>query len=105
MAVSDEIYSIELDIDRDRIKTILQECYRICEDTLGVKFLIDSDKFVSKINVYLKSNRVAVPVYISLPSKKYPELTVEVDIRNRKLIARMGNRKMRILLNRYLTKL
>lgn len=100
-----EEYKIELDLDRDRIKTILKEAYKICGDTLGVTFNITKDEFVSKINPHLDSNRVAVPVLLGLPSYNYPDMGIEVNIRRKKLIARMSNRKKRILLNRYLTKL
>lgn len=100
-----EVYKIELDLDRDRIRIILREAYRVCGETLGVKFDITVDEFVSKINTHLESNRVAVPVLLSLPSYSYPDMGIEVNIRKKKLIARMEHRKKRILLNRYLTKL
>jgi hypothetical protein len=100
-----EIYKIELDIDRNRIRSILREAYRVCGDTLGLEFNITVDEFVSKINPHLESNRVTVPVLLSLPSYSYPDMGIEVNIRKKKLIARMENRKKRILLNRYLTKL
>jgi len=104
--VEDEIYRIKLDIDRDRIKTILQETYNICKDVLEVDFKITADIFVSNIDKYLNSNRVAsVPVSLNLPSQKYPELVIEVNFQKKSIIARMLNRKKRILLNRYLTKL
>lgn len=96
---------IELDIDRDRIKSILIETYRVCADTLEIEFSITVEEFVSKIKPYLDSNRVTVPVCLNLPSRKYPEMLIEVDIRKKKVIARMADRKKRILLNRYLTKL
>jgi len=100
-----EKYKIELDLDRDRIKTILREAYKICGDILGVAFDITEDAFVSKINPYLDSNRVTTPVLLGLPSYSYPDMKIEVDIRRKKIIARMDNRKKRIFLNRYLTKL
>lgn len=103
--MSDDNYKIELDLDRNRIKSILHETYRVCADTLGIKFDITENEFVSKINPYLDSNRVSVSVLLGLPSHRYPEMGIEVDIRKKKIIARMANRKKRILLNRYLTKL
>lgn len=96
---------IELDLDRDRIRSILTETYRISEDMLGVKFDISSEVFVDKINVFLESNRVTTPVQLPLPSRQYPDLKIEVDPRKKSVIARMVNRKKRIFLNRYLTKL
>lgn len=98
-------YKIELDLDRERIKTVLYETYNICKDTLEVEFEISNDDFFNKMKRYLESNRVTTPVLLELPSKEYPELKIEVDPRKKSVIARMRNRKKRILLNRVLTKL
>jgi hypothetical protein len=100
-----EKYKIELDLDRDRIKSILSETYSICEDMLGVQFNITIEEFVGKINIFLDSNRVTIPVLLNLPSRQYPELKIEVDPRKKSVRARMAQRKKRIFLNRYLTKL
>jgi len=101
----EEEHKIVLDLDRNRIKSILTETYSICKDTLGVEFNITVEEFVNKINVFLDSNRVTIPVQLSLPSYAYPDLKIEVNPRKKSVIARMLNRKKRILLNRYLTKL
>jgi hypothetical protein len=97
---------IELDLDRNRIIDILSETYRTCQDVLETKVKISLEDFVSKIDKFLSSNRVAsVPVRINLPAQKYPELIIEVNFQKKSVIARMLNKKKRILLNRYLTKL
>lgn len=104
--MDDEKYKIELDLDRNRIKSILSETYRICVDVLEIEFEITAENFVSKINKFLESNRVAaVPVFLNLPSRRYPELKIEVNFQRKSVIARMLNKKKRVLLNRYLTKL
>jgi hypothetical protein len=100
-----EKYKIQLDLDRNRIRTILGEAYSVCKDTLETEFDISCDEFVSKIDPFLESNRVSTRVRLNLPSYKYPELFIEVDIRKKKLIARMAQDRMRIHLNRFLTKL
>jgi len=96
---------IELDLDRDRIKLILLETYSICKDMLEVEFNTTVDDFVKQINVYLDSNRVTGSVLLSLPSRPYPEMRIEVNLRKKSVIARMVNKKKRIFLNRVLTKL
>ena len=100
-----EHYKIELDLDRDRIKSILSEVYLTCKDILSVTFNITSEEFISQIDKFLNSNRVSISVLIPLPSDKYPDLKIEVNLRNKKVIARMSNRVKRILINRYITKL
>ena len=96
---------IELDLDRERIKAILKEAYSVSKDILETEFTLTYEEFVSKIKPYLDSNRISSIVSLSLPSRKYPELIIEVNIRRKKLIARMKNDKLRIELNRFLTKL
>ncbi len=103
--IRDEKYTIELDLDRDRIKTVLETTYKTCVDMLGIKFNISVEDFVSQVNKYIDSNRVTIPVTIFLPSDKYPDLRIEVNLRKKSVIARMKNRKKRIFINRFLTKL
>jgi len=103
--MKNEEYKIELDLDKDRIKSVLSETYSICEDMLGVSFNITVEEFVKKIKIFLDSNRVSTPVLLNLPSRQYPELIIEVNPRKKSVIARMANKKKRIFLNRYLTKL
>lgn len=100
---------IVLDLDRDRIRTILGESYSACEDLLGVKFEISQEEFVSKINPYLDSNRVSIPVRIDLPTRKYPGMVIEVDLRRKKVFARIPsnrrNHPKQVYVNRYLKNL
>ncbi len=104
--MQNENYKIELDLDRDRIKSVLSETYSICKDMLEVEFTISEEDFVKKVDIFLDSNRVSTPILLSLPSRKYPELKIEIDPRKKSARARMGLiRKKRIFLNRYLTKL
>ena len=103
--MQNEKYKIELDLDKDRIKSVLIETYSVCENMLEVQFNISVKEFVEKVDVFLDSNRVSTPFLLNLPSPKYPELKIEVNPRKKSVIARMTNRKKRIFLNRYLTKL
>jgi hypothetical protein len=72
---------------------------------LQIEFNITAEQFVSKIDPYLDSNRISIPVTLDLPSRKYPELKIEVNLRRKSVIARMYNKVVRVNLNRYLTKL
>jgi len=88
-----------LDLDRDRIHTILGAAYRTLAETLNPGFMISEDLFVDSVNKYLDSNRVAIPVQLCLPSRKYPDLKIEEDLRRRKLTARMYNAKQPAKIN------
>lgn len=98
-----------LDLDHDRIKTVLGESYSICKDLLNTEFNISKEKFVSKINPYLESNRISTPVRIGLPTRKYPGLAIEVNLRRKKVFARIPSRKRnhpkQVYINRYLKNL
>ena len=93
---------IEIDLDRVRIRDILGEAYRGCSDVLRTDFDISEEDFVSKINPYLNTNRVTIPVLIHLPSRKFPELKIEVNLRQKKVFARMISRSKQALVNRFL---
>jgi hypothetical protein len=99
---NDESPKIELDLDRQRIKDVLGAAYDHCRDTLEAEFFYSKEIFVSKIDVYLDSNRVAIPVTLPLPSKKFPELLIEVNLRRKKVFARMANKNKQANLNYYL---
>lgn len=97
---------ILLDINRDRIITVLRESFRICQDILVTSFDITEDQFVSRIQPYLDSNRVSLPVSLDLPCREYPGLKIEVNLRRAKVFARIPsyvrNHPKQVLLNRYL---
>lgn len=98
--------NIILDIDKDRIKSILSETYITCKDILNTEFEKSQDEFVSSIMPYLDSNRVSIPVFLDLPSRKYRGMKIEVNIRLQKVFARIPSRSRnhpkQVLLNRYL---
>ena len=75
-----------IDLDRDRIKTILLEAYRISRDYLQTEFDLTEEQFVAKIDPYLNSNRVTIPVQLNLHSRKFPGLLIEVDLQDRKSV-------------------
>ena len=93
---------IALDLDRVRIRDILAEAYKGCADLLGTEFDVTMDVFVSKIEPYLASNRVSIPVQVSLPSRRYPELKIDVDLRQRKVFARMASKSKQAMVNYFL---
>lgn len=90
---------IVLDLDRDRIRTVILEAYSICRDFLDTEFLITEDQFVSQINPYLDSNRVTTPVQLELPCKKYPGMRLDVDLRRQKVFARLFPKEKQAQLN------
>jgi hypothetical protein len=97
-----EEYKIELDLDRDRIRTVLFESYEICKDFLKIDFDIERDQFVSRIDPFLNSNRVSIPILLDLPNKHYPGMKIEIDLRRRKTRVWMFPKVKQALLNHML---
>lgn len=91
-----------LDLDRDRIKTVVLEAYNISRDFLSVEFLITAEEFISRLNPYLDSNRITIPIFLDLPSKKYPGMRLEVDLRKKSVFARFHPPKKQAILNHML---
>jgi len=100
-----ETGQIVLDLDRTRIKDILEEAYRGCSDLLSTDFEMSAEDFSSRIDIFLDSNRVTIPVTLSLPSRKYPDLRIEVDLRRKKVFGRLTSRSKQALINRFLKSL
>ena len=93
---------ITLDFDRERIKTVLLETYKISKEFLETEFQISSEEFVSKVNPYLDSNRVSIPVFLDLPTSDYIGMKIEVDLRRKKVFSRMYPKKVQATLNHLL---
>ena len=91
-----------LDLDRDRIRTVVREAYKISSDFLVTDFLISADDFVAQLTPYLDSNRVTIPISLDLPSKKYPGMRLDVDFRRRKVFARVHPPSKQATLNHML---
>ena len=97
-----ETENIVLDLDRTRVKDVLAEAYRGCADLLGTGFDLTVEEFVSTVEPYLGSNRVSIPVLLPLHSRKYPDLKIEVNLRQGRVFARMGSRTKQALVNYFL---
>jgi len=98
---------LTLDLDRDRIHTVLRESYETCRTVLGTSFDVSEDEFVAQVDPYLESNRVTIPVNLPLPCQRHQGMSIEVNLRRAKVICRMSRRDRRwqIELNRYITNL
>jgi len=103
MAMQDKI---DLDLDKDRILTIVSEAYRICKDVLQTDFQVSLEDLLSKVKLHVDSNRVAIPIRLDFPNRKYPGLTLELNLRREKIFARIPSRARnhpkQVLLNRFL---
>jgi len=91
-----------IDLDRDRIRTIVREAYKISSDFLVTEFLISVDDFVDQLAPYLDSNRVTIPISLELPSKKYPGMRMDIDFRRKKVFARVHPPSKQATLNHML---
>jgi len=98
---------LTLDLDRDRIRIVLRETYETCRTVLGSSLDISVDDFVAQVEPYLQSNRIAIPVTVKLPCKKFQDIDVEVNLQRAKVFIRMNqrNRRWQIELNRYMKNL
>ena len=100
-----ENYTIALDINRERIESVLRETYTACSDMLSVLFTHSQDEFIARVMPYLSSNRISTKILLPLPSREYPEMQIELDPRRGKVFARMANSKKQAHLNHYLKSL
>ena len=90
---------IILHLDRERIHTVLAAAYGICKDYMRMDFLCTQKEFVAKIDPFLESNRVTIPVLLDLPITKNTMIKIEVDLRRQKVFARMQHKTKQAQLN------
>lgn len=95
-----------LDLDRERIRTIVSEAYTICQSTLETDFLVSVEDLLSKVNMYLDTNRISIEIRLDLPSRKYPGMVLEINLQKKKIFARIPsharNHPKQVLVNRFL---
>jgi len=85
--------SIELDLNRDRLREIVSEALRmIWEYNVGDEYTRTKEEITDEFEKIISSDRVSVQFYLRVGSKKFPDLTLRVDPRKRKVLCISKNK-------------
>lgn len=84
---------IKLDLDRDRIKAIVEEALRMIYEYVGGDFLISKDEIMDRVSTILENGMVSSQFFLKLGSTKIPDLELRVDPIKKKVLCKSTFRK------------
>lgn len=78
--------TIEMDVNKDRLREIVSEALRMLQDHILVEFNRPVEEIKKELDVILNSDRVSVQFFLDVGNKKIPDLRLRVDPRRRKVL-------------------
>lgn len=91
--------STSVDIDSSRIREIVSEALRMMHEYLGEEFTRTDIQIMTDLEAILKSNKVASWFFLTLGSKKIPDLVLRVDPIRREVLCKSAFKKKVAALN------
>lgn len=85
--------NFNMDINKERIKDIVNECIFMINEYQGDQKFIDKGKVLDTLDKILDSNKISVEFFIPLPNNKMPDLILRIDPRSKKLLLKSKFRK------------
>lgn len=94
--------SIRVDIDRDRIKEVVSESYRMLQEYTDGDIHISKEEVMSQLERILLSGRISTRFFLNIPSDSMPDMLLRVDPIRRKVLARSKLKKRAAEINHFL---
>jgi len=96
---------IQVDLDLDRIKTIILEAMRMIHEYLGGEFGRTDEEVLEHVMKVLRTGKVTTKQFVTLGSRKIPDLTLRVDPVRREVLCQSALKKRAAELNHFLSTL
>ena len=93
---------ISVDIDKDRIREIINEALRMIHEYLGGEFKRSKKQVVEQANSILNSNRVTTQFLLELGSEKIPDLVLRIDPIRKKVLCKSSFKKKVAKINHFM---
>lgn len=90
---SEMLPDIKLDLDRDRLKEIVQESLRMIREYIESDYIYTDEQIMDQFNRIISTGKISVPFYLKIGCKKIPDMELRVDPRRRKVLAKSTFRK------------
>lgn len=101
--IREEIPPIYVDIDKDRIREIVTEALRMMHEYLEEEtFGRPDSQILEQLESIIGSNKVTTYFFLSIGSKKIPDLSLRVDPVRREVLCKSGFRKKVANLNHFI---
>ena len=77
---------IQLDIDRDRLREIVEEALRMIYEYVEGGFIYTKEEVLKELELFLESGQISTQFFLRIGSKKIPDMQLRVDPRRRKVL-------------------
>lgn len=77
---------IDLDIDKDRIREIVEEALRMIYEYLGGEYVLTKADVMKELELFLNNGQISTQFFLKVGSKKLMDLMIRVDPRRRKVL-------------------
>jgi hypothetical protein len=81
-----ETNRINLDIDKERIREIVEEALRMIYEYVGGDYTITKEDVMKELELFLSSGQISTKFFLRLGCKKIPDLHLRIDPRRRKVL-------------------
>lgn len=93
---------IDLDIDKDRIREVVEEALRMIYEYIGGEYAFTRDDVFRELELFLNNGQISTQFFLKLGSKKIPDLLLRVDPRRRKVLCTSSLKKRAAHINYFL---
>lgn len=93
---------IRVDINKERIREIVDESLRMLHEYLGGKFARTDEQIKESLERILASNMITTQFVLELGSDKIPDMVLRVDPVRREVLCKSSFRKKVAKLNQFL---
>jgi len=97
-----EITSIQLDINKERLREIVSESMRMLHEYLGGDFAFTDEQIMQKLEAIIENGMISTQFFIELGSSKIPDLILRVDPRRRDVLCKSSFKKKVARINQFL---
>lgn len=93
---------INVDLDKDRVREIVGEALRMIREHLGEELYVTDEEVLDKVEGIISTNKISCQFYISIGSRKIPDLELRVDPVRKEVLCKSSFRKKVAKINRFL---
>jgi hypothetical protein len=96
------VNKIDLDIDKDRLREIVEEALRMIHEYLGGEYVLTKEDVLKELDLFLSNGQISTQFFLKVGSKKIMDLLIRVDPRRRKVLCISRFKKRAAELNYFL---
>lgn len=93
---------IDLDIDKGRIREIVEEALRMIYEYVGGEYTLSRQDVLKELELFLNNGQISTQFFLKIGSKKIPDLLLRVDPRRRKVLGISNLKKRAAKINVFL---